>query len=141
MCQCLNVTRWILLIDQNSCDSVVILSHALSSINHINREIAIEMLCARWNIENECMSICQIKKSKRITRYPVEVLKLGLNPFDCLAEGKQPQQLRVVVALLFFFIVLLLLKMSSADRNALSAKSLHRLPCNIYVFSIITEEH
>lgn len=29
------------------------------------------------------MSICQIEKSKRITRYPAEVLKLGLNQCDC----------------------------------------------------------
>lgn len=43
------------------------------------------------------MSICQIKESKRITRRPVEVLKLGLNQFGAklqkgtvaLAEGRR----------------------------------------------------
>lgn len=47
--------------------------------------LAQSLMCAMQSNDREAvrMSICQIKKSKRITRYPVEVLKLGLKRY-CL---------------------------------------------------------
>lgn len=115
----------------NSCD----LSFAvpIRPINGVNWD------WARWNIENERTSICQIKKSKRITRSPVEVLKLG---FQSARHPQLKKGLTTLNAIVFFlFTVLLLLKSSSADFDAPCAKSMHRLQCNIYVFPVITEEH
>lgn len=93
------------------------------------------------------VDFCQIKKSKRITRRPVEVLKLGLNhaslwtTTEMVCNEGNHDPLSVV---LFFFSFCFLLNVVIVWKCRLMhrvQKSMHRLPCHIYVFHVITREH
>lgn len=103
------------------------------------------------------MSICQIEKSKRITRYPVEVLKLGMNryywtePTDFVSTRREKTMTTPKMPLFSFCSLksccycwecrLLIARCTVWVRVCAKINAMHRLPCNIYVFPIITEEH